>query len=228
MKAKKLVSTLFSLTIILCFAACESFNSDWYGNESTPIPAVIGDSLRMRFPEASSIEWEIEEIDNTLFYLASFRCDGFKQQAWYSSSASWKMTVAELPYKALNEQIKAIIDKDFNKSETEVYRVQRPCFCTMFFLDNGRDLLCLPSGFVILDISDGDALLEKSPIDIPQAMLDVLYERFPAMELVYVKHNVSEWEMVLETEEGYLYYLLLDENFEVTYEDRYTKAHINS
>ncbi len=71
-------------------------------NSNTPGSKVLN-SFKLHFPEATNIDWSIEEDG---VYEAIFRVNGIEQIAWFDKSGSWLKTETNYPLGMLDENIR--------------------------------------------------------------------------------------------------------------------------
>lgn len=186
----KKVIYLLSLISLLCFSyGCDDQKADWYGKNSYRVPNEVGDALRNRYPDAQYIEWELEDG----YYVASFRSDGFEVEAWYDTSATWRMSSTEIVYKLLSEGIQSTIgEKGYYASNVEdIHKIERPYFCVHYYMELSQtEMICIESGQLLAHSND---LPDSRPIEIPENImqeLGIAYTDMRVIEAEQISENV--------------------------------------
>ena len=172
--------------ILVRFAAREP-------GEAVRVPNEVGDALRNRYPNAQYIEWELEYG----YYVASFRSDGFEVEAWYDTSATWRMSSTEIVYKLLSEGIQSTIgEKGYYANNVEdIHKIERPYFCTHYYIELSQtEMICIESGQLLAHSND---LPDPCPIEVPENImqeLGIAYTEARVIEATQISENV--WEIL--------------------------------
>lgn len=79
-------------------------------------PAKVTEAFKAKFPNAKSVEWEIE---NDTEWEAEFKLNGIEYSANFGTDGTWKETEHEIKVNELPESVKNTLAKEFSEYEIE-------------------------------------------------------------------------------------------------------------
>lgn len=129
------VSTLFIMLLIsvTCLSSCA--NSQDKGNSKA------ASAFKKKYPEASSVDWEIDDHGNT---EAQFKMNGEKFRADFTPDGKWIETENSIDWDDLPSTIQEIIKKSYEKDDiTEIEWVDhysKGIFYDVEFKQKGKNM----------------------------------------------------------------------------------------
>lgn len=96
-------------TLTLTLQSCDD------DDDNVNAPTEVTQAFSAMYPSATVEEWEIK----SLYYVADFRNNGYKAEAWFTSTGEWLMTETFIVYNALPNAVKAA----FQESEYADWKV---------------------------------------------------------------------------------------------------------
>lgn len=96
-------------TLLLALSAAWSLHScDNNDDESIAVPTELQSAFSAKYPNAANVKWE----SKSGYYVADFY-DGYEASAWFTQDGKWQMTETDIPYTALPEPVKNIINATY-------------------------------------------------------------------------------------------------------------------
>lgn len=114
------------------FVACSDDDKDVKTNK---VPTPVKETLTELYPDANYVEWEL----NHGYYVADFYNaeDRNEKEVWIEKDGDWQMTVSDITYNQLPEEVQASFEsgeyKDWYADDIDV--ITRPVYATVYIVD---------------------------------------------------------------------------------------------
>ncbi len=192
---KKFLMWCLLLIPALVFVSCDK------DDDIHPTTAVEAKFKEM-YPQATNISWG---STTNHFYVAYFRNNGIKTEAWYSSNGTWAQTESLFKYSDLSQAIKDNLaaSKYSDWVVDDVTKLERPDIEDTYIIEvekyNAEALLYYTTDGVLIRESFSNEW-DNLPVMMPQPIRQYVADRYPFALII---------ELAID-ESGYNVYLLND------------------
>lgn len=168
---------------ILAFTSCDD-DDDNYQPDQT-----ITRAFDSKYPNAGRVEWEYKHG----YEVAEFYVSGNETEAWFDNNGNWVMTKTELNYGQLPEAVRqSLATGEYANWRTSDYdRLERSNAATIYVIEaelgNAEvDLYYTEDGILIRYVNEnGNGGNDNfQPIVIPQAITDIINEKYPGSTIL--------------------------------------------
>ncbi len=189
---KKILIWSLLLIPVLVFVSCEK------DDDIHPTTAVEAKFKEM-YPQATNISWE---TTNNHFYVAYFRNNGVKTEAWYSNNGAWAQTESLFAYSELSQAIKDNLStsKYGDWTVDDVTKLERPNIEDTYVIEvekyNAEALLYYTIDGVLIRESFNREW-DNLPVMMPQQILQYVSNQYPLALIVELSIDQSGYNVYL-------------------------------
>ena len=194
-------TTIFTSLLLAVFALTSCNDTD--GDNYIPDEKIVN-VLHEKYPNAQRVEWK-KKNDH---YIADFREDHIKKEAWITTTGEWIMTESDILFKDLPEAVKTAFNQtEYKDWEVEdVDRLERLEMETIYVVEveQGKqefELSYIEDGTLIKIVEDVDDDNKHQPTLVPEILEKFINENYSGAKImdIDIEKGITEIDVLHDT-----------------------------